>query len=374
MHSIDKILKEIRHDIIVSGPDTYVIQLIKSHSNREYEHEFKEYKLTYSHTQDNNVQNNLGNEKLLNDLDETEDEFVDQKESPEEEIKEESPEKELKEENSKEESLEEESLEESLEEEIKEKNEEKKTSYKKYKKRKVNKQQQIKTKKKRIKLSKILVKVNDPMNQDQIYIDNLVDFFKKGYSKQKFVNIDHISKQDLIQLNQRILENTGDFDPKTVDHIQIVINSGRSLYMLGRYFMSVVVNQIKTQYPRRYTSKFSEVFTLLGKGEPSFYINLYNFIQKYYKKETSDISLLIKIPIFNTALNWQVWKDLLTKPRRHIVEAALKKFNLYLSSLIICPRIDQESSMDIPILNNNTFMQLLPFRTRHQAQAAIIVQ
>ena len=71
------------------------------------------------------------------------------------------------------------------------------------------------------------------MNQDQIYIDNLVDFFKKGYSKQKFVNIDHISKQDLIQLNQRILENTGDFDPKTVDHIQIVI--------LGDHYICLVV-------------------------------------------------------------------------------------------------------------------------------------
>ena len=128
-------------------------------------------------------------------------------------------------------------------------------------------------------------------------------------------------------------------------HISTLINTSTSLKMLGYYLRAVLAHKLRQTSARNYCRLARDILGIKSPADQAAYPAFCEFVQQrcsivvatmFSKHDnpppTDDTSMAYKIeellrqPIFMVDICWSDWRRYLTKPHRHIVEAAFQQF------------------------------------------------
>ena len=162
-------------------------------------------------------------------------------------------------------------------------------------------------------------------------IEYLVVRLQTAYEDRHYIDVDHITKQQLRELGRDVLIPSTTDQSHQLDiilRLNNITNTSQSLKMLGYYFRSIIANDLKQHYPRQYKEQAKVKLRMKSTADIAAYPAFYDFVHQHYSNvvQKNDIDELLQLPIFLADISWSDWKKYLAKGGKSILDAAMIKF------------------------------------------------
>jgi len=170
--------------------------------------------------------------------------------------------------------------------------------------------------------------VDDDDDGDAVDVAALVAKLREGHDKRRSVTLDSLSKESVVSLHQRVLNEADNLVSSTTSgQITSLITTSSSLRMVGYYLRAILAHRLKVSSRKCYKRLARETLGIKSPNDVAAYPALYELVELHYPGLASaTIEAWLENPIFTADVTWTEWKRCLTKPGRPIIDAALQQF------------------------------------------------
>ena len=161
----------------------------------------------------------------------------------------------------------------------------------------------------------------------------LVAKLRGGYDRRQGVALDSLSKESIVSLSQRVIEEAGDHVASISGQITSLISTSSSLKMMGYFLRATLAHWLKLTFHNCYKRLSRDKMGIKSPADIAAFSNLYEFLQHHYPTLASaSIETWLENHIFSADITGAEWTRYLTKQGRPIIDLALQQFHAAVAS------------------------------------------